>query len=424
MNVLLIGSGGREHALAYALCKSPDLNKLYVTPGNAGISSIAQIAELDISNHNGVVQFCQLNQIEFVVVGPEAPLVDGISDHLSEAGILTFGPSAQSARLESSKGFTKDLCTQAGIPTAKYKRFTDMKLAKEYVKQEGVPIVIKSDGLAAGKGVVVAQSETDAFSAIEDCLSGKFGQANTEIVVEECLFGPEASLFVLSDGKNILPLITAQDYKRAYDGDKGPNTGGMGAISPAPIMNSTLMKESINKIIKPTVDYMNTNGYPFKGVLYAGLMITESGPKLIEYNVRFGDPECQVIMMLLQSDLLKILKSVANGTLNQISLEWYPGIAMTVVLAADGYPGEYQKNTPISGLECASSNSNLEIFHAGTMLQNGKILANGGRVLNVTARGDTFKNVRKEIYKTIDLIEWDDKFFRTDIGQVPSKIFD
>ena len=417
MNVLLIGSGGREHALAYAICKSHRLTTLYVAPGNAGIGTIAQIAELDISDHEAVVHFCQQHGIELVVVGPEAPLVDGIADYLTAAGILTFGPSANAAQLESSKGFTKDLCTNAGIPTAKYQRFSQIDSAKDYVKQEGTPIVIKADGLAAGKGVVVAQSESEAITAIEDCLSGKFGQSNTEIVIEECLFGPEASLFVLSDGENILPLLTAQDYKRAYDNNIGPNTGGMGAISPAPKMNSALEQESLDKIIQPTIAYMKANGQPFKGVLYAGLMLTESGPKLIEYNVRFGDPECQVLMMQLQSDLLEIFKSAANGTLNQIELNWYDGVAMTVVLAAKGYPGEYNEHTPIKGLSAASSNPNLEIFHAGTTIQDGELLSNGGRVLNVTARGESFQQVREIIYKSIDTIEWEDKFYRTDIGQ-------
>ena len=417
MNVLLIGSGGREHALAYAICKSHRLTTLYVAPGNAGIGTIAQIAELDISDHEAVIHFCQQHGIELVVVGPEAPLVDGIADYLTAAGILTFGPSANAAQLESSKGFTKDLCTNAGIPTAKYQRFSEIDSAKDYVKQEGTPIVIKADGLAAGKGVVVAQSESEAITAIEDCLSGKFGQSNTEIVIEECLVGPEASLFVLSDGENILPLLTAQDYKRAYDNNIGPNTGGMGAISPAPKMNSALEQESLDKIIQPTIAYMKANGQPFKGVLYAGLMLTESGPKLIEYNVRFGDPECQVLMMLLQSDLLEIFKSAANGTLNQIELNWYDGVAMTVVLAAKGYPGEYNKHTPIKGLSAASSNPNLEIFHAGTTIQDGELLSNGGRVLNVTARGESFQQVREIIYKSIDTIEWEDKFYRTDIGQ-------
>ena len=417
MNVLLIGSGGREHALAYALCKSNHLTTLFATPGNPGIGAIAQNVALDINDHNAVVQFCRQHQIEFVVVGPEAPLVDGIADRLTATDILTFGPSANASRLESSKGFTKDMCTQAGIPTAKYQRFTEIDAAKNYVKQEGAPIVIKADGLAAGKGVVVAQTETEAFIAIEDCLTGKFGQSNSEIVIEECLVGPEASLFVLSDGEHILPLLTAQDYKRAYDNDEGPNTGGMGAISPAPTMNQALEKEAIDKIIQPTIDFMKANGNPFKGVLYAGLMLTESGPKLIEYNVRFGDPECQVIMMLLQSDLLEILKSAADGSLNQIKLDWYDGVAMTVVLAARGYPGEYKKLTSIKGLTIANSNPNLEIFHAGTSVQNGEVLANGGRVLNITARGQSFAQVRELIYNTIDSIEWNDKFYRTDIGK-------
>ena len=403
MNVLLIGSGGREHALAYALRKSHSLATLYVAPGNAGIASIAQIADLNIDDHDAVILFCRQHKIEFVVVGPEAPLVNGIVDHLSTAGILTFGPNANAARLESSKGFTKNLCTRAGIPTAKYHQFTEIDQAKAYVRQEGTPIVVKADGLAAGKGVVVAQSESEAFAAIEACFSGKFEQSNTGIVIEECLVGSEASLFVLSDGDNILPLISAQDYKRAYDQDLGPNTGGMGAISPAPSMNVALEQESIRTIIQPTIDYMKASGQQFKGVLYAGLMLTEDGPKLIEYNVRFGDPECQVIMMLLQSDFLQVLLSAANGTLDQVKLDWYDGVAMTVVLAAKGYPGVYKKHTPIRGLSAASLNPNLEIFHAGTTIEDGKLLANGGRVLNVVARGESLNQVRELIYKSIGI---------------------
>lgn len=416
MNILLIGSGGREHALAWSLAKSPVLNELYVAPGNAGIEQIAKCVALDPTDHRSIIDFCRLHDINFIVIGPEAPLVDGLADSLTHAGLRVFGPSFAAAQLEGSKGFTKDMCARANVPTAAYGRFSDAESAKAYVREQGAPIVVKADGLAAGKGVIMAMSEQEALDAVDSCFDGAFGAAGAEVVIEEFMEGEEASFFVLSDGVNALPLATAQDHKRAYDNDEGPNTGGMGAYSPAPVMSEEMTERVMEEIIRPTIADMRAQGCPFQGVLYAGLMITKDGPKLIEYNVRFGDPECQVMMMRLKTDLLLILLGCAEGTLHLVDAEWHEEPAITVVMATDGYPGSYEKLTEIKGLEEASADPDVEIFHAGTVLADGKLLSNGGRVLNITARGATVSEAREKAYAAIDKIDWPKGFYRKDIG--------
>lgn len=416
MNVLLTGSGGREHALAWALSASPLLTTLYCAPGNGGIAQVAECVELDVGAHEAVVAFCKDRNIDLVVIGPEAPLVAGLTDDLEAQGITVFGPSKAAAQLEGSKGFTRDLCARHGIPGAAYARFTDADAAKAYTREQGAPIVVKADGLAAGKGVTVAETTDDALAAIDDCFAGKFGEAGGEVVIEECLVGEEASFFALCDGKTALPLITAQDHKRAYDGDKGPNTGGMGAYAPAPVMSDALCARTMDEIILPTVNGMAEDGMPYKGVLYAGLMITADGPKLIEYNVRFGDPECQVLMMLLKSDLLPALLATTDGVLDQFDLRWHDEVALTVVMAAKGYPGAYEKGSVIRGLEAAATDPDVEIFHAGTGARDGQVIATGGRVLNVTARGASVREAQARAYAAIEKIDWGQGFCRSDIG--------
>jgi phosphoribosylamine--glycine ligase len=416
MNILLLGSGGREHALAWKIAASPLLTKLWCAPGNAGIAQEAECVALDVADHAAVIAFCRENAVEFVVVGPETPLAAGIVDDLAVAGITAFGPSKAAARLEGSKGFTKDLCQANNIPTAAYQRFTDADKAKAYIRDQGAPIVIKADGLAAGKGVVVAETLTDALDAIDMMLSGGFGEAGAEAVVEEFLVGEEASFFVLCDGEHALALATAQDHKRAYDGDNGPNTGGMGAYSPAPVMTDAMCARAMDEIIYPTLRAMSAMGAPFKGVLFAGLMITEDGPKLIEYNCRFGDPETQVLMIRLMSDLLPALIASADGQLKNFDLRWFPEPALTVVMAAKGYPGNYDKGTRIAGLDRAARIDGVEIFHAGTVASGDWILANGGRVLNVTASGKSVGEAQRRAYEAIGLINWPEGFCRRDIG--------
>ncbi|NVK34446.1 MAG: phosphoribosylamine--glycine ligase [Rhodobacteraceae bacterium] len=416
MNILLIGSGGREHAIAWALSKSPLLTKLYAAPGNAGMRSVADLVSLDVTSHSDVIAFCKEKDISFVVVGPEAPLVSGLVDDLEAAGIKAFGPSKAAAQLEGSKAFTKGVCDDADIPTAGYGRFDTKEAALAYISKQGAPIVVKADGLAAGKGVVVAMSEAEAKEAVEACFDGEFGSAGAEVVIEEFLEGEEASFFVLSDGTNVLPLATAQDHKRAFDGDTGPNTGGMGAYSPAPVMNATIVQQTMDKIIKPTVATMAARGTPFKGVLFAGLMITKDGPKLIEYNTRFGDPECQVLIMRLQADLLPLLLATADNSLDQVSAQWSDDVAMTVVMAANGYPGSYAKGTEIRNLDAATADEDVKIFHAGTKADGDKILANGGRVLNVTARGSSVRESRDKAYAAVEKVDWPEGFCRSDIG--------
>jgi phosphoribosylamine--glycine ligase len=416
MNILLLGSGGREHALAWKIAASPLTTKLFCAPGNAGIAREAECVTLDLTNHAAVIAFCKVSKIDFVVVGPEAPLVAGIVDDLEAAGFKTFGPTKAAARLEGSKGFTKDLCRANKIPTAAYERFTDAHAAKAYVRKQGGPIVVKADGLAAGKGVVVAQSSSEAEAAIDMMFDGELGEAGAEIVVEEFLRGEEASFFALCDGETAIPLGAAQDHKRVGDGDTGPNTGGMGAYSPAPVMTATMVTRTMYEIVRPTMRAMREMGAPFKGVLFAGLMITRDGPKLIEYNVRFGDPETQVLMLRLMSDLVPALVASRDGQLRSFDLRWYDDAALTVVMATKGYPGNYGRGSVIEGLDDAAKIDNVEVFHAGTRLDGGKIVANGGRVLNVTALGRSVSEAQSRAYSAVDRIRWPGGFCRRDIG--------
>ncbi|HEX4408693.1 MAG TPA: phosphoribosylamine--glycine ligase [Xanthobacteraceae bacterium] len=416
MNILLLGSGGREHALAWKMAASPLTDNLYCAPGNAGIAQEAECVALDIADHAAVIAFCRDHAIDFVVVGPEAPLCAGIVDDLEAAGIKAFGPTKGAARLEGSKGFTKDICRANEIPTAAYERFQAAAPAKAYLHSRGAPIVIKADGLAAGKGVVVAQNLAEAKDAIDMMFSGGLGEAGVEVVIEEFLDGEEASFFALCDGETALPLTTAQDHKRAFDGDEGPNTGGMGAYSPAPNIDVAMSARVMSTIIEPTLRAMKAMGSPYKGVLYAGLMITREGPKLIEYNARFGDPETQVLMLRLMSDLVPALLASRDGMLKNFDLRWFDEPALTVVMAAKGYPGSYVRGTVIEGLEAASAVEGVEIFHAGTKAENGKILANGGRVLNISAIGKTVREAQARAYKAAALIKWPDGFYRHDIG--------
>jgi phosphoribosylamine--glycine ligase len=416
MNVLLIGSGGREHALAWALRKSPRLTKLYCVPGNGGIAEIAECVPLAVADHTAVIRFCADHAIDFVIVGPEAPLVSGLVDDLTTAGIKCFGPRQAAARLEGSKGFTKDLCREFGIPTAAYGRFDNVGAAKAYLKGQELPIVVKADGLAAGKGVTICETMAEAEAAVEACFAGAFGIAGAEVVIEEFLRGEEASFFALVDGKTALALVAAQDHKRVGDGDTGPNTGGMGAYSPAPVMTEAMIARTMEEIIRPTVAAMAARGTPFKGVLFAGLMITDEGPKLIEYNVRFGDPETQVLMLRLESDLLAALLATADGTLGSVELRWRNDAALTVVMAANGYPGPPQLGSEIEGLETAAAAEGVEIFHAGTRREGSRFFANGGRVLSVTALGRTVGEAQARAYAAIAKIDWPGGFCRTDIG--------
>lgn len=414
LNVLLIGSGGREHALAWAISASPLLGQLYCAPGNPGIAEYATLAALDVTDHQAVVAFCRAQRIDFVVVGPEAPLVAGIANDLRAAGFKVFGPDKEAAQLEGSKGFTKDFCAEFDIPTGAYGRFTDKTAATAYAQAKGAPIVIKADGLAAGKGVTVAMSLAEALAAIDDIFAGQFGAA--ECVIEEFLDGEEASFFALCDGEHAVALAAAQDHKRVGDGDTGPNTGGMGAYSPAPIVTDAMAERVMAEIIRPTVAGMAKRGTPFKGVLFAGLMIGKNGPKLIEYNVRFGDPECQVLMLRLKDDLLTLLIASADGTLDKVSVRWRNDTALSVVMATRGYPGAYGKGSEIRNLDKAGEGDDVEIFHAGTALKDGKLVANGGRVLNVSALGKDAAAAQRRAYQAVDLVDWPDGFCRRDIG--------
>jgi phosphoribosylamine--glycine ligase len=416
MNILLLGSGGREHALAWKMAASPLADRLYCAPGNAGIAREAECVALDIADHRAVIAFCREHRIDLVVVGPEAPLCAGIVDDLETAGIKAFGPTRAAARLEGSKGFTKDLCRANGIPTAAYERFRSADPAKTYLRGRGAPIVVKADGLAAGKGVVVAQTVAEAEVAIDMMFGGALGEAGGEVVIEEFLTGEEASFFALCDGETAIALTTAQDHKRAFDGDQGPNTGGMGAYSPAPNIDDAMSARVMAEIITPTLRAMNAMGAPYKGVLYAGLMITADGPKLIEYNARFGDPETQVLMLRLMSDLVPALLASRDGQLKSFDLRWYPDPALTVVMAAKGYPGDYARGSVIEGLDDAAKVEGVEIFHAGTKADGNRILANGGRVLNVSAIGKTVREAQARAYEAIARIRWPEGFYRHDIG--------
>jgi phosphoribosylamine---glycine ligase len=417
MNVLLIGSGGREHALAWKIAQSRLLSHLYAAPGNPGLGECAELVALSPADHVAVIEFCRAKSIGLVVIGPEAPLVAGLVDDLAAAGISAFGPSRAAAALEGSKGFTKDLCTAANIPTAAYRQFESPAAARDYVRAQGAPIVIKADGLAAGKGVTVAQNVEEALSAIDACFSGAYGAAaGASLLVEECLEGVEASFFALSDGNTVLPLETAQDHKRVGDGDTGPNTGGMGAYSPAPVMAPDIVQATMARIVEPTIAAMAKRGTPFKGVLYAGLMLTATGPKLIEYNVRFGDPEAQPMMMRLESDLLELLIATTEGRLDSVHPSWSDAAALSVVMATKGYPGEYGKGSEIKGIGAAEALGNVKVFHAGTAIDHGRLLAAGGRVLNVTATGATLGEARERAYAAVGRIDWPEGFCRTDIG--------
>jgi len=408
----LVGSGGREHALAWALSASPMVSKLYCAPGNAGIAQVAERVPIAANDIAGLVSFARDSHIDFVVIGPEAPLVAGLWDLLDGAGIKAFGPSAGAAILEGSKGFVKDLCAAHNIPTAAYQRFSDADAAKHFAETLGLPVVVKADGLAAGKGVVVSDNSKTTVSAINVMLTSPGDQ----LVIEEFLDGEEASFFVLTDGEHILPLATAQDHKRAFDGDKGPNTGGMGACSPAPVMTQAVIDKTITKIVKPTIAAMAERGTPYMGVLYAGLMIKDGEPKLIEYNCRFGDPECQVLMMRLKSDLATALIAARDRELHHLELRWRDEAALTVVMAAKGYPDDYTKGSKIRNLDAAARVEGVEIFHAATELSDGELIANGGRVLSVTALGKDVAEARDRAYRAVDLIDWPDGFFRHDIG--------
>ncbi|PJR90326.1 phosphoribosylamine--glycine ligase [Ochrobactrum sp. 695/2009] len=416
MKVLLIGSGGREHSLAWKLAASPLLEKLYCAPGNPGIATVAELVDISADDHKALIAFAKDKKIDLVVVGPEAPLVAGLSDEMRSEGIRVFGPSKAAAQLEGSKGFTKDLCARFDIPTGAYGRFNNAPKAKAYIRQQGAPIVVKADGLAAGKGVVVAMTLDEALDAVDACFEGAFGSAGAEVVVEEFLDGEEASFFCICDGKTALPLGSAQDHKRVGDGDTGPNTGGMGAYAPAPVMTPEIVERTMRELIEPTMRGMAEIGAPFSGILFLGLMIGKDGPKLIEYNTRFGDPECQVLMMRLNSDLLALINAAVDGKLDEVSLDWKDQPALTVVMAAEGYPSNVKKGSVIRGLDKLEGINGVKIFHAGTAQKDGNIIANGGRVLNVTAIADTVAEAQARAYEAVKRVDWPEGFYRSDIG--------
>ncbi|MBO6518605.1 MAG: phosphoribosylamine--glycine ligase [Rhodospirillales bacterium] len=418
MKVLIVGGGGREHALAWAVAKSPKLTKLYAAPGNAGIAACAECLDIGAEDLDGICAAVKDLGIEFVIVGPEAPLVAGLADRIDAMGIPVFGPSAAAAEIEGSKGMMKDLLAKYGIPTADYERFDEPDAAKEYIRIKNHPVVVKADGLAAGKGVILSHTINEAYAAVDQIMIEEaFGDAGAEIVIEEFLTGEEASFFALCDGTRAIPLAGAQDHKQVHDGDHGPNTGGMGAYTPAPVLDEAMEKRIMDEIVTPTVEGMAKEGKPYKGVLFAGLMIGEDGPKVIEFNCRFGDPECQPIMSRLKSDALEMLLAAAKGELDKIKLKWDPRAALTVVMAANGYPGKYAKGTEIRGLDDADAMDDVTVFHAGTKTDgNGRMLANGGRVLGVTALGNTVEDAQKRAYDAVDAIDWPEGFCRRDIG--------
>ena len=418
MNVLVVGSGGREHALCWAIARSPLCDKLYCAPGNAGIASVAECISIGVNRLREIVDFARGHAVDLVVIGPEAPLVAGLADQCEAAGLAVFGPSARAAMIEGSKGFMKDLCARYEIPSAAYGRFDEPEAAKEFILRHGVPIVVKADGLAAGKGVLICRNENEAFAAVDHILvEAAFGNAGNEIIIEEFLEGEEASIFVLVDGDDIVPLASAQDHKAAYDGDVGPNTGGMGAYSPAPVVDERLATEVMDTIIRPTVEALKAEGRPYKGVLYAGIMVTDEGPKVLEYNARFGDPECQPLLLRLKSDLLGALDACARGRLKDVRLDWHDDAALVVVLAARGYPGHFTPGSHIRGLaEAAAVSDDVVVFHAATALENGEVIATGGRVLGVTARAPTVQSAQSLAYRAVDCIDWPEGFCRRDIG--------
>jgi len=416
VNILLVGSGGREHALAWALAASPLCTKLYCAPGNAGIAQVAECVPIGAMELDRLVGFAREKRIDFAVTGPEAPLTAGLADKFEEAGIRAFGPGAKGAQLEASKGFVKDLCAEHNIPTARFHKFDNVEPAVAFATEQRHPIVIKADGLAQGKGVIISQTPATSAQAIHAMFAGEFGQAGRRVVIEEFLEGEEASFFALTDGTHVLPLAGAQDHKRAFDNDEGPNTGGMGAYSPAPVLTPVIERQVMERIVVPTVNAMRAAGTPYQGVLYAGLMITREGPKLIEYNCRFGDPECQVLMLRLKSDVLPALMAARDGQLGNLDLRWSDETALTVVMASKGYPGGYEKGSEIRGLNKAAQVPGVQIFHAGTELRDGRVIATGGRVLNVSALGKNVREARDRAYAAIELIDWPQGFCRSDIG--------
>jgi len=417
MNILVIGSGGREHALCWAIAKSPRCSKLYCAPGNAGIAAVADCVPIPVSDIPGLVAFARSNAIDLVVVGPEDPLVNGAVDAFQAAGIRAFGPSAKAAALEGSKAFMKDLFAKYKIPTAAYARFTDYGAAAAYVREKGAPIVVKASGLAAGKGVVVARTQDEALGALDAIMRDRaFGASGDEVVIEEFLEGEEASFFALVDGTHVVPLASAQDHKAVFDGDQGPNTGGMGAYSPAPVITDAMAREVMDTIVRPTVAGMAAEGRPYKGILFAGLMITKTGPKTLEFNVRFGDPECQALMIRLKSDIVDAIEATIDGTLDQTKLEWRDGTSLVVVMATNGYPASYKKGTEIRGLDRAGALSDVTVFHAGTKRDGARILSDGGRVLGIAATGATPAEAQARAYAAVDAVDWPDGFCRRDIG--------
>ena len=416
MNILILGSGGREHSLAWATLQNPKCDKLIVAPGNAGIAMIADCAEIDIMDAPAVITFCEENSIDFIIIGPEAPLAAGVADDLRGAGFLVFGPSAAAAQLEASKAFTKEICAASNAPTAGYAHCTNHADARAYVAANPAPLVIKADGLAAGKGVIIAMTDEEAAAAVDEMFDGAFGDAGAEVVIEEFMEGEEASFFVLCDGENVLPIGTAQDHKRVGDGDTGPNTGGMGAYSPAPVLTDAIAEKALNEIIRPTMAEMTKRGMPYQGVLYAGLMIKDGQPRLVEYNARFGDPECQVLMMRLGAQAFDLMHAASENRLSEMRVNWGEDHAVTVVMAAKGYPSSYKKGSVIKGLDALPEDSKNMTFHAGTTDKNGTITATGGRVLNITARGDTLVEAQKRAYAMVDQIDWPEGFCRRDIG--------
>lgn len=417
MKVLVVGGGGREHALVWAIAKSPQLTALYAAPGNAGIAKHATCLDIGAEDIKGICAAVEEHGIEFVVIGPENPLVAGLADRLADMGIPVFGPSAAASELEGSKGMMKDLLAKYDIPTAEYERFDEPDAAKEYIRVKNHPVVVKADGLAAGKGVILSHTVTEAYAAVDQIMIEEaFGNAGQEIVIEEFLHGEEASFFALCDGERAIPMAGAQDHKQVHDGDHGPNTGGMGAYTPAPVLDDAMQKRIMDEIITPTVEAMAKEGKPYKGVLFAGLMIGEDGPKVIEFNCRFGDPECQPIMSRLQSDALEMLLAAANGELDKIKLKWDKRVALTVVMAANGYPGSYMKGTEIKGVDAANAMDDVFVFHAGTATDEDRLVANGGRVLGVTALGKSVEEAQKLAYEAVDTIDWPKGFCRRDIG--------
>jgi phosphoribosylamine--glycine ligase len=416
MNILILGSGGREHSLAWAVAQNPKCDRLILAPGNAGTEALAENAALDILDAEAVTGFAVENAIDLVIVGPEAPLAAGVADALRAAGVLAFGPSAEAARLEASKTFTKQVCDAAGVPTAGWAHFTDAAAARAHVAATGAPIVIKADGLAAGKGVTVAMTEAEALAALDDMFGGAYGAAGAEVVIEEFMAGEEASFFILCDGEAALPLGTAQDHKRVGEGDTGPNTGGMGAYSPAPVLTDALQAQVMETIVRPTLAEMARRGTPYTGILYAGLMIADGRARLVEYNVRFGDPECQVLMMRLGAQVLDLILAAAEHRLETAQVHWADDHALTVVMAARGYPGAYGKGSAIHGLDALPEDSHQMVFHAGTTRTETALTATGGRVLNVTARGATLAEARDRAYALVDRIDWPEGFCRRDIG--------